>query len=171
MKTLVRFLAIFVFIVSSCKKQAINSNNQMSAAPPLTFVILDKNGNNILDTLNLPKDSLTLTCSVNGDNTQFYDSIIYGFKENNTVVAFDYRMMLLSAGILSPSPLQMTTPVHTFGLSYHGNFLGTIYFEYLRWNYNQNTSWQEAKVFTFNNIPVKIDSSGGRHIYVIRLTQ
>jgi hypothetical protein len=177
MKILMTLLAmILLFIGSSCKKQVSPEINSTPAAPPLNYVILDKNGKNILDTLALAKDSVTLTCNVNGVKTQFCDSIFYGFKryndinQYNNIVAWDFKMLQLSVGIESPYPLQTTSPVHTFSLSYHGNFLGTIYFESLRWNFNQNTSWQEAKVFTFNNMPVKLDSTAnGTHFYIIQL--
>ncbi|HEY8781367.1 MAG TPA: hypothetical protein VIM16_07135 [Mucilaginibacter sp.] len=169
MKKSMYLLATLLVIASSCKKPIINAGNQTSTPPPLMYVVLDKNGNNILDTPGLPKDSVTLTCSVSGVNTQFCDSIFYVFKKNNEIVAFDYKMILLSTGVLALSPLQTTSPVNTFNLSYHGTFLGTVYFEYLGWNHSQTTSWQEAKVFTFNNLPVKIDSASGAHIYVIQL--
>jgi hypothetical protein len=62
-------------------------------------------------------------------------------------------------------------PEYNFNLIYHGKTLGAIYFKYLRWNNDQTSSWQEASVFTFNNVPVKIDTTGGAHIYVIQLQQ
>jgi hypothetical protein len=178
--------AILLLAASSCKKQTINTaKSGMSAAPPLFYEVLDKNGKNILDTLNSP-DSLTLSCNDNGLDKQFSDPILnlnvnplttiakatlLGFKNYNGVAAIDYTMLQLSVGVQSPNSTALANPVHTFDLSYHGKSLGTIYFEYLRWNINQYTSWQQASVFTFNNAPVQMDSTSGRPIYVIHLQQ
>jgi len=95
MKKSMYLLATLLVIASSCKKPIINAGNQTSTPPPLMYVVLDKNGNNILDTPGLPKDSVTLTCSVSGVNTQFCDSIFYVFKKNNEIVAFDYKMIFV----------------------------------------------------------------------------
>ncbi len=171
MKTLMSLLVIMLCIASSCKKRVVYSGNHTSAPPPLMYVIVDKNGRNILDTLGLIKDTVTLAYNVNGGNVHFCDSIPYGINKNNKAVAWDYTMFLLSEGMNPSHPSQTITPVNTFALSYHGNFLGTIYFEYSGWVFNQYASWQQAKVFNFNNTPVKIDSASGEHIYVIQLQQ
>jgi len=166
-------IAMLLLIAGSCKKQVINSGNQTTAAPPLIYVIVDKNGNNILTS---PNDSLTF---VYNNNNKFNDAIIdlnlvQGnlsqdylslYKKYNDVLANDSKMIQLSLGIVSPNSTTLTTPVHTFNLIFNGQSLGTIYFEYLQ----QHTNWQEAKVFTFNNLQVKMDSTSGAHIYVIQL--
>ncbi len=133
-------------------------------------MILDKSGNNLLtSTQNLPDDSLTLTYNMNNINSQCYDHILdlnalhfidsLLIKKYNGGIVSDGHILQLSAGIGTSSP------VHTFEVSYHGESLGTIYFEYLR----QHSNWQEAKVFTFNNVPAKMDSTTGAHIYVLQL--
>ncbi len=144
--------AIFLFIASSCKKQ---KECCIGAAPGLLYQVINKDGENIL---NSPKDSITLTYN----NMQFYD---YVFELITTtppgLTLFDGKMLQLNAGIGVPNP------IHTFKLSYKGQDLGNIYLDSVK----QHSNWQEAKVFTFNNAPVKLDSSSGRHIYVIQLQQ
>jgi hypothetical protein len=162
MKILFYVFAIGLFAVIGCKKQLIGSKTQSSASPPLMYVVLDQSGKNILDTLGLAKDSLTLTSSVNGISTEFCDSIFYAFKKNNKVVAYDYEMIRLSSENAS-------NPGYTFDLSYHGQKLGVIYFKYSNLIKSPTDSWQKASVFTFNNAPVQLDTTGGGHVYVIKL--
>jgi hypothetical protein len=160
-----------LFIAVSCKKQSKDCGC-MGAAPPLLYEVVDKSGKNILDTNNSAKDSLTL---IHGGQA-LYDPIINGnaatsgitgsgfsqaYQKYDGMVVFDFNM------------LQANSPIanYNFDLSYHGQKLGTIYFKYWRWNHSKTSSWQEAEVFTFNNALVKMDTTGGRHLYVIQLQQ
>jgi hypothetical protein len=177
-------MAILLLAVGSCKKQTINTGkNAMGAAPPLMYEVLDKSGKSILDTINSLTDSLTLSWNDNGVAKQFSDPMLNlnylpesatsatlqaGYKKYNGIAAVDYKMIALSAGVESPAPpAVLVTPVHAFTLSYHGKNLGSIHFQLLQ----VYDTWVQAKVFTFNNVPVTMDTTNGKHLYVIQLQQ
>ena len=162
------YLAVMAFLAVSCKKQA-SRVCCTAAPPPLWYTIVDKNGNSIFNAATAT-DSVLFTYP----GGQFYD---YAFnlsaaqpptafsyldsiyKKYSDYVVWDaYPMIRLS---------DSHSPVNTFNVIYHGQNLGTVYFKYLR----QNSNWQEASVFTFNNVPVKMDTTGGGHLYVIQLQQ
>jgi hypothetical protein len=187
MKTIMYWFTAIIFFATagSCKKDS-NVNKSTGAAPPLMYEIVNKDGKVILDSANLLKDSVTLSYDDNGTIRQFSDAILdlnayqpgtvtpgyaAAFKNYNGIAVLDFTMLQLSTGVYSTYPVVRGTPVHTFDVSYHGKSLGTIYFEYLRWNYSQMSSWQQASVFTFDSMPVKIDSTAGRPLYVIQLQE
>jgi hypothetical protein len=152
MKTLIYLFAILLFVTNfSCKKQ---EKCCTAAAPGLLYQVIDKNGENIL---NSHSDSVTLTYN----NSQFYDRVFELITNSTGLTLIDGKMVQLNAGIGTPNP------IHTFELSYNGQNLGSIYLDSVK----QHSNWQEAKVFTFNNVPVKLDSTSGAHIYFIQLTQ
>lgn len=144
---------MFLLFETSCKKQA--PPNQTTAAPPLLYDIVDKNGNDILDTAGLPKDSVTITYTVSGFKTQFCDSIYTIYKPGNKIVARDYQMFSLNTKDMAPGT--------SFDVTYHGNFLGTIHFSSANWV----DDWIQATGFTFNNVPVQL--APGSHIYQLQL--
>jgi hypothetical protein len=167
MKTIISISIVALFLTVSCKKQSV-PNPGTSAPPPLWYTIVDKSGNSIFNAA-LATDSVLFTYP----GGQFYDYAFnwsdaqapaYSYflplyeKYNDFIVKDAYPMIRLS---------DSHSPINTFNLIYHGQNLGTVYFKYLR----QNSNWQEAAVFTFNNIPVKMDTTGGGHLYVIQLQQ
>jgi hypothetical protein len=167
MKTIISISIVMLFLTVSCKKQSAPYPGT-SAPPPLKYTIVDKNGASIFNAA-LATDSVLFTYP----GGQFYDyafnwsaaqppayaSYIPLYKKYNDFIVYDaYPMLRLS---------DSHSPINTFNLNYHGQNLGTVYFKYLR----EHSNWMEASIFTFNNVPVKLDTTGGGHLYVIQLQQ
>ena len=168
--TLEYIFLLTIILAWACKKES--NRACCGIPPPLVYEVIGKNGKSILDTNNAPSDSLTLSqFGIRSSDPIITLNILkpgavpaaylQAYKQYNETYVTDYAMLQGGSGGVASN----------FVLSYHGKTLGTICFKPLRWNLSASASWEEAAVFTFNGVPVKMDTTCGKHLYVIQLEQ
>lgn len=163
MKTLMYLLAIFLFVVSSCKKPNINAYT-----PPnhIYFIIIGKDGKNIIHSV---KDSLTVTYVSNGqtitDHLHIYKVEVSATdttavsKYNGFVISDRNFALALEGYITDASAGGDLPPVRNFNLYLNSVSLGIVYLDY--WGWLSSYPQPSSSTFTFNGVPGVFDYFAG----------
>jgi len=156
MKTLMYLLAIFLFVVSSCKKPNINAYTPPSH---IYFVIIGKDGKNIIHSV---KDSLKVIYILNGvTKTSHLTVYKVQVSASDTTAVSKYNGFVISdrdkafelQGYITDAS---DGGVRNFNLYLNGVSIGTIYFDYLGYVSLPNPP-PPSSTFTFGGVPATTD--------------
>jgi len=174
MKTFVYIIAVFGVCFFSCKKQ--NNSGECGCgvpASPIYFAVLDKNGNNIIHSVN---DTLLVTYVQNGVATSNRLDIIKAqvsatdatpvSKYNGFVVSdlipnnpnFGYMASASGPGIYTPA--YENYGIRNFNFYLNGINIGAVYFDYWE-SLNLGSSAASYPGFTLNGTPATITQLPG----------
>jgi hypothetical protein len=165
------FVSIFCLVFLSCNKSCCNLNPGTTVPPPSYIEIVDKTGKSLVTS---KSDSSKIIIST-PDNlrsnipTQIksYQDIKNWGLSVDSVALSKYNGLIILDHTMNGSNVA-NPPVYSFNLSFNGNNLGTIYSNC--WSFGNTTP---PDIFTFNNLPVKTDSTTMAHgkIRIIQINQ
>lgn len=159
-------ILLFLFCFA-CKKSSIPyPTNQSCTMPPspVRFVVLDKNGKNLISSKG---DLVTISFLENGVE-KILTSIIFKIKDSNYDTTTSNKYNGLGVGSpLGDYSVRNTNPIKTFNLNINGKKIGIIYYDLIRTNWEQDC--YSEKSYLFNGVDVKKDKSVIPDVSILQL--